>query len=192
MKRVTWKLVRFLEKRALDIDPTTHFNPQKYVGDIDVKLTNYKTSRHQKYMANYHIVWVVRGRCKVLFHHARELLKVLIENEISQREEDWEILACEIMPEHIHMFVSLDHLTHPYQFVGAIRRAVTKKLLTSFPILEKALGKDFWNRSFYWGTIGNVTGIGVLRYISKQWEETREEMTKKYLESKNRKLTQFF
>ena len=68
------------------------------------------------------------------------------------------------MPEHIHMFISLDYLTVPAQFVGIIRKTTTLKIQKIFPILEKALGKELFNRSFYSGTIGNVTGLGLLSY----------------------------
>lgn len=194
MKNVDWKLVKFLEKKALDVDPTIHFNPEKYSKNIDIKLQSYKTSRHQKYMANFHIVWTIRGRCKILFKEARTIMKEFIEQEI-EKQENWQLLTCEVMPEHIHMFVSLNNVTHPYQFVGIVRKNVAKKMITCFPIIERALGKTFFNRSFYWGTIGNVTGVGVLNYIHKQWKEFSQEQyyrTKEYLNKKNKSLKQFF
>jgi hypothetical protein len=75
MKYVNWPIIRSLEKLSYDLESTTHFNPQKYCSKIDEKLQNYKTSRHQKYVANYHIVWIIRGRCKILFKEVRTLLK---------------------------------------------------------------------------------------------------------------------
>lgn len=194
MKNVFWPVVRKLEKLSHNLDSNTHFNPQKYCSKVDEKLQNYKTSRRQKYVANYHIVWVTRGRCSVLFKEVRELLKQFIEDE-TRKHSNWDVYACEVMSNHIHMFVSLDHLTVPAQFVGIVRRTVMEKIQELFPVLKKALGEELFSRSFYSGTIGNVTGIGLLNYINRQWEDDKNERylrTKKYLEKQNLSLTQFF
>ena len=100
---------------------------------------------YQKYVANYHIVWVTKGRCKIFFE------------EETKKHSNCEIYAYEIMSEHIHMFVSLDHLTVPTQFVGIIRKIIMLKIQKLFSILKEALDKELFNRSFYSGTIGNVT-----------------------------------
>lgn len=193
MKNVNWSIVRKLEKLSYNLESTTHFNPQKYCSKVDEKLQNYKTSRHQKYVANYHIVFVTRGRCKIFFEEVRRLLKQFIEEE-TKKHSNWEIYACEIMPEHIHLFVSLDHLTVPAQFVGIVRKTVMLKIQKLFPILKEALGKELFNRSFYSGSIGNVTGVSLLSYINKQWEAEKSKRffeTKKFLENRNMKLTDF-
>ena len=193
MKKANWTIIRKLEKKSYDVESTIHFNPQKYCTQVDEKLQNYKTSRHQKYVQNFHIVWVTRGRCKIMFKEVRLLAKNFIE---SQSEiENCQILACEVMPEHIHIFVSLRHNLHPAQFVGLIRGELTTFLHKCFPILIKALGEKLFSRSFYSGTIGNVTGIGVLRYIHQQWKNYEKEnywQTKAFLEKKNSSLKEFF
>ena len=98
------------------------------------------------------------------------------------------------MPEHIHMFVSLDHSTVPAQFVGIVRKTVIIKIQQLFPILEEAVGEQLFSRSFYSGTIGNVTRLGLLSYINRQWQSEKSKrywQTKKYLESKDTDLTKF-
>lgn len=193
MKKANWAVIRKLEKKSLEMDSQIHFNPEKYCSKVDEKLQNYKSSRHQKYVQNFHIVWVTRGRCKILFKEVRELLKKFIEEE-TKKHSNWEVYACEVMPEHIHMFVSLDHLTIPAQFVGIVRKTIMKKIQKLFPILKEALGEELFSRSFYSGTIGNVTGISLLSYINKQWESEKTKRyweTKQYLDSKNLKVTDF-
>lgn len=194
MKHVNWPIVRKLEKLSYNLESTTHFNPQKYCSKVDEKLQNYKTSRHQKYVQNFHIVWVTRGRAKILFKEVRKLMKQFIEEE-TKKHSNWDVYACEVMPEHIHMFVSLDHLTVPAQFVGIVRKTIMLKIQKLFPILKIALGNELFSRSFYSGTIGNVTGISLLSYINKQWKSEKAKRyweTKKYLDSRNMKITDFF
>ena len=124
MKHVDWKTVRFLEKRALDIDHATHFNPQKYCSDIETKLQTYKTSRRAKFMMNVHVVFVTKGRCKVLFKEVRKLISQYLPEFV--KENGWDMFACEVMPEHIHMFVSVDNVTDLRKYVQMIRKRLEK------------------------------------------------------------------
>src|SRR3989344_3596103 len=104
MRNVNWKVVKMLEKRALDIDPTKHFNPWKYCEELEEKMQQFRSTRHCKYMLNFHIVWCPRGRVKILFHEVRVLLRIVI--EAICKENNWIALAIEPMPDHIHLFVS--------------------------------------------------------------------------------------
>ena len=83
-----------------------------------------------------------------MFKEVRELLKQFIEEEI-KKHSNWDVYACEVMPEHIHLFVSLDHLTVPAQFVGIVKKTVMMKIQKLFPILKQALGEELFSRSFY-------------------------------------------
>ena len=193
MKRVNWKIVKYLEKLSYDVDDSEHFNPQKYCSNIDEKLQQYKTARRCKFVENRHVVFVTRGRTKVLFKETRILLAQFLKEEIEKN--NFEVYAIEVMNNHIHLFVGIKHTISTACFVGKMRKKVMYKIQNCFPILIKALGEELFSHSFYSGTIGNVTGISVLNYISRQWED---EKKKKYFEFrkndelKNLKLTSFF
>ena len=193
MKRANWKVIKFLEKKSYDVDSSEHFNPQKYCSNIDDKLQQYKTSRRSKFVANYHIVFVTRGRVKILFKEVRLLLNQFIREEIESN--GWDVYAIEVMSDHIHLFVSLDNKVSIPYFVGKIRRRIKERIISCFPILEKALGEELFSNSYYSGTIGNVTGYSLMNYISRQWEDEKRERFyefRKNDEMKNSKLTSFF
>ena len=193
MKRANWKVIRFLEKLSYELDESEHFNPQKYCSNIDERLQRYKTSRRSKFVANFHIVFVTRGRVKILFKEVRKLIEQFLKEEIELN--NWDSYAIEVMSNHIHLFVSLDNKTSIPNFIGKIRRKVMRKIQNCFPILRKALGDELFSHSYYSGTIGNVTGAGLMNYISRQWGEENFEnylLKKKNDEAKNLKLTSFF
>ena len=167
MKNVDWKIVRALERRALDVDPKIHFNPTKYCKDIEEKLQQIKSTRHCKYMLNYHVTWCPRGRVKVLFYEARVLLRGWIEQVA--RLHGWTTLAVEVMPDHVHMFISAKDSRE--KVLGALKGQTSSLLLQCFPVFRKALGDNFWSGSYYIGSVGNVSGQKVLQYITKQWKE---------------------
>ena len=169
MKNVNWKIVRFLEKRALDIDPATHFNPEKYCSNIETKLQHYKTSRRAKFMMNCHIVFVTKGRCKLLFKEVRDTIANYLPQMV--KKQKWEMFACEVMPEHIHMFVSLDNVTDLRRYVQMIRKKHEDFIVRLFPILRKALTKELFSRSYFGGSIGNVSSLTVFGYIKNQWKD---------------------
>ena len=167
MKKVDWKTVRMLEQRALDIDPKLHFNPWKYCEDIDKEMQQMHSTRHCKYMLNFHIVWCPRGRTKVLFYEARILLRTWIQQIATAH--GWTALAVEVMPDHVHLFLSTKD--HRETVLGVLKGMTSSLLQECFPVYRQALGKSFWSSSYFISSVGNVSGKKILMYISKQWKE---------------------
>ncbi|HII74039.1 IS200/IS605 family transposase, partial [Sulfurisphaera tokodaii] len=64
----------------------------------------YKSTRHAKYLCNYHFLWIPKYRRKVLTgeiaEYTKEVLRTIAE------ELGCEVLALEVMPDHIHLFVN--------------------------------------------------------------------------------------
>ena len=79
-----------------------HFNPEEH--NINVKIAKVRTSSHAKHNINYHIVFIPKFRKAVL---VGDKLKEVLSNIIKGQCEDLqcELLALEIMPDHIHIFV---------------------------------------------------------------------------------------
>ena len=147
LKYVNWKIVRFLEKQSYNLDSTKHFNPKEYCTKIDERLTQLKRFRRCVCLANYHFVFVTKGRCRVLFPGCRTLVKIKIEQIC--RDFNFDVLALEVMPEHIHLFVSLNQKISPCKFWHLIRYNLQIFLYETCPILQKALSRDILQRSYY-------------------------------------------
>ena len=147
LKYVNWKIVRFLEKQSYNLDSTKHFNPKEYCTKIDERLTQLKRFRRCVCLANYHFVFVTKGRCRVLFPECRTLVKIKIEQIC--RDFNFDVLALEVMPEHIHLFVSLNQKISPCKFWHLIRYNLQSFLYETCPILQKALSRDILQRSYY-------------------------------------------
>jgi putative transposase len=77
---------------------------------------DYKTSGHQVYLINHHLIWCPKRRRKILVGN----LKVRLEEITLQvaKELGVEILALEIMPNHLHLSISAyPQLSIPCQLV---------------------------------------------------------------------------
>jgi len=74
----------------------------------------------------------------------------------------------EVMPEHIHFFMSAPPKWAPAKLMQLIKGNVSKKVRETFPILKKFRREDLWADSYYVGTAGHVSQEQVIRYIAEQ------------------------
>ena len=148
-----------------------HFNPEKY--DVQVKIASVRTSAHSKHNINYHIVWIPKYRKLVLKDKVVEVLRNIIEGNC--QDMHLELLALEIMPDHIHLFVGALPTHTPFKIVKQLKGNTSIQLRRVFPYL-KYLGyqkhyKKFpslWARGYYCGSAGHVSQDSVKRYILEQ------------------------
>ena len=81
-------------------------------------------------------------------------------------EYGFDILALEIMPDHIHLFVSAPPKYAPATLVKLFKGITARKLFKEFPELKKQFRKGhLWTPSYYLGTAGNVSADTIKRYI---------------------------
>jgi len=124
----------------------------------------YKHSRNKVYLMNYHIIWCPKRRKKVLIGSVKDRLEEIIK-EVA-REYQTDILALEIMPDHVHLFIS----THPDVPVQAIIKTLkgrsSRYLRKEFPDLLKL--PSLWTHSYFISTAGNVSSDTIKRYIAEQ------------------------
>ncbi len=130
------------------------------------KLVKVKSTRHAKYQIAYHFVWIPKYRKSILKGEIKEFLEELFK-EIAQ-EYGFEILAMEVMPDHIHIFVSAPPKYSPSTIVKIFKGISAKKLFQKFPELRKEYWKNhLWAPSYYVGTAGQVSAETIRRYIEE-------------------------
>jgi len=129
---------------------------------------DYKRSKHHVFLLNYHLVWCPKRRKKVLVGDVAERLKQII-TEVA-KELGVEVLALEVMPDHLHLFVSSrPELCLPH-LVKAIKGRSSHDLRLEFPELRKL--PSLWTHSYFVSTAGNVSAETIKKYIEEQ--KTRE------------------
>ena len=129
-----------------------------------------KTASHCVYNLNYHIVLVTKYRNKVLMGRIEEFVKEQIPM-ICQRYE-WETLALEVMPEHVHLFVSAPPTIAPNTIAKTIKSILAVAVFREFPTLKKQRfwGSGLWSDGCYYGSAGTVSAETIKRYIENQKE----------------------
>jgi len=133
------------------------------------------------YETSYHLIFHVKYERKILVGEiAAKLGKLFC--KISQNK-GYQILEMEIMPEHIHLLVSVPPNTKIAEVVKNLKGVSSKVLFTEFPELRKILAKGhLWAPSYFVRTTGNVTMGTIKKYIKEQKEK---HLIKEWLRTKN-------
>ncbi len=127
--------------------------------------TRYKLSAGCVYNVNYHLVWCPKYRKAVLVDSVAADLKTLIE-EVAKKHEI-EIGGMEIMPDHIHLFVSANPTLSIHYIVQQFKGVTSHELRGKYEHLRKKL-PTLWSRSYYVGTAGFVSDTVIKNYIAHQ------------------------
>jgi putative transposase len=100
----------------------------------------------------------------VLLGEVESRLKQRI-NEVAT-ELDCGVIAMEIMPEHVHLFLNCPPTLAPDQILFRIKGRTAKVLREEFEHLQRM--PSMWTRSYFCSTAGNVSGATIQRYIAEQ------------------------
>jgi len=124
----------------------------------------YKHSQNQVYLINYHLVWCPKRRRPILVKQVKERL-VAVFNQVAQ-EKKIDILALEIMPDHIHLFVSCSPQMTIHKLIKAFKGRSSYFLRKEFPHLLKL--PSLWTNSYFVSTAGNISSETIRKYIEAQ------------------------
>ncbi len=116
-------------------------------------------------MLNYHFVWIVRRRRKLLTGPLDNRLKDLVYQ--AAKEIDCEVIALETHYDHVHLFLNAHPRIAPYQVMHKIKGFTSHALRKEFPELKRRL-PSLWTRSYFVSTAGNVSGDMIRRYVKEQ------------------------
>ena len=135
---------------------------------MDCKENNYNTLNHCKFLVQYHIIWCPKFRYNVLTENIQnELKNILI--DISDKY-DYCIKEVEVMPDHVHIFLSVKPTVAPTDVVRTLKSISAITLLKQNPKLKVFYGKcgSLWSKGYFVSTIGNVSEETVRQYIQEQ------------------------
>ena len=125
---------------------------------------NYRHKRTSVTFINYHFVWCLLRRKKVLTGNIAKRLEGLLYEKAY--ELDCQIMALEIMPDHVHLFISTPPTLAPDQVMFRLKGYTSRILRKEYPQLLKL--PSLWTRSYYCGTAGNMSSETIKKYIANQ------------------------
>ena len=114
---------------------------------------------HTKWMCKYHIVFTPKYRRKIIYNQYKADIRDIIKQLCSYKGV--EIIEGHLMPDHIHMLVSIPPKYSVSSFMGYLKGKSTLMLYDRHPELQSKWDKAFWARGYYVETIGNMTDEAV-------------------------------
>ena len=130
---------------------------------------------HTKWDCKYHVVFIPKGRRKVLYgqlrKHLGEVFRGLAEHKESRIEEG------HLMADHVHMMLSVPPKYAVSNVVGYIKGKSAIHLARVYGERKRNFtGQSFWARGYFVSTVGRDEEV-IRNYIRHQ-EQEDEQLTK--------------
>jgi len=124
----------------------------------------YRHTKTTVSLINFHFVWCPKRRRKVLTGKVEADLRKLLTAEAAGL--DCFILALEIMPDHVHLFINCPPSIAPNEIMHRMKGSTSRALRLKYPHLQRM--SSLWTRSYFCATAGNASSETIKRYIANQ------------------------
>ena len=126
---------------------------------------------HTVWECKYHVVWIPKYRRKSLYEQLRKHLGQVL-RELARQKESM-IEEGHLMPDHVHMLISIPPKYGVSQVVGYIKGKSAIHIARTFLGRKKNFtGQHFWARGYFVSTVGRDEQM-IREYIKKQETEDR-------------------
>jgi putative transposase len=120
------------------------------------------------YSLNYHIVWCPKYRLDILTGEVKDFLQDQILTIAETK--GYEVLALEVMPDHVHLFISATPFESPTAIVKLFKGVSALRLFKKFPGLKSRLWRNkLWAPSYYVASHGEASSDTIRKYIEDQF-----------------------
>ncbi|MBK1634089.1 IS200/IS605 family transposase [Thiohalocapsa halophila] len=124
---------------------------------------------HSKWECKYHVVFIPKCRRRALYGQLRKHLGEVF-RELAQHKDSW-IEEGHLMPDHVHMLISIPPKHAVSQVVGYIKGKSAIHLARVYGERKRNFtGQHFWARGYFVSTVGRDEAT-IRAYIQHQERE---------------------
>ncbi len=124
------------------------------------------TLSHTKWLCKYHIVFTPKYRRKAIFGQYRESIGQILRQLCNYKGV--EIIEGHLMPDHVHMLVSIPPKYSVSQFMGYLKGKSSLMIFDRHANLKYKFGnRHFWAEGYYVSTVG-MNEATIRKYIKNQ------------------------
>ena len=128
---------------------------------------------HTKWVCKYHIVFTPKYRRKIIYKELRKDIQQIIKDLCKWKGV--EIIEGHMMPDHIHILVSIPPKYSVSQFMGYLKGKSAMMIFERHANLKYKFGnRNFWARGYYVSTVGINTAT-IQKYIREQEKQDQIE-----------------
>lgn len=120
------------------------------------------------YSIQYHIVWCVKYRHKIITEQIEnKLIEIL--NKIAD-DNGFQILECNTDQDHIHLLLNCSPQHYIPEMIKALKGVSARLLMKEFgeELKKKLWGGHLWNPSYFVATVSENTEEQIRKYIQNQ------------------------
>ena len=134
-------------------------------------MDEYESLSHTKYECIYHVVFIPKGRRRLLYgelrKHLGDVFRKLAEQKESRIEEG------HLMSDHVHMLLAIPPKFAVSQVVGYIKGKSAIHLARVYGERKRNfVGQNFWARGYFVSTVGRDEAM-IREYIKNQEAEDK-------------------
>ena len=131
-------------------------------------MSEVHTGRGYVYSIQYHIVWCVKYRHKIIQGDIENRLKEII-YKIAE-DNNFKIEEMETMPDHIHLLIECSPQHYIPNIIKALKGVSARLLMKEFgdELKKKLWGGHLWNPSYFVATVSENTKEQIKNYIKSQ------------------------
>jgi len=124
---------------------------------------------HSKWECKYHVVFIPKCRRRTLYKELRSHLGEVFRRLASQKES--RILEGHLMPDHVHMLISIPPKYAVSQVIGYIKGKSAIHMARVYGEKKRNfVGQHFWARGYFVSTVGRDETM-IREYIRHQEQE---------------------
>lgn len=121
---------------------------------------------HTKWLCKYHIVFSPKYRRKIIFANIRESIGEILKDLCKYKGV--EIIEGHLMPDHVHMLVSIPPKISVSSFMGYLKGKSSLMIFDKHANLKYKFGnRKFWAEGYFVSTVG-LNEVTVKKYIQQQ------------------------
>jgi len=124
---------------------------------------------HSKWMCKYHIVFTPKYRRKAIFNQYKDSIGKILRQLCQYKGV--EIIEGHLMPDHVHMLVSIPPKYSVANFMGYLKGKSALMIFDQHANLKYKFGnRHFWAEGYYVSTVG-LNEATIKKYIQEQEKE---------------------
>jgi putative transposase len=135
-------------------------------------MTQFKRLSHTIYECKYHIMFCPKYRYRIFADEKGDYVRQQI-YILCKQKEDVEVLELNVMPDQVHLVMSLAPKYAVSEFMGYLKGKIALRLFQQYESLGRRYwGRHLWARGYCVSTVG-LDEEKVRKYV--QWQEQEEK-----------------
>jgi len=133
-----------------------------------------RVQAHACYKLSYHVVWIPKYRKKLFIKGIAKYTEEVLKSVATDRYPDVEIEELFVMPDHVHMMISIPPKYPIATIIGYIKGRSAKQLNQKFNYLS--VGRDnLWSIGYFVSSVG-LNEQTIRNYIQNQEKQDKGQL----------------